>query len=228
MTTQPSDLLLAYNPDFTTFSSNSMPMPLEIADQVATPGATTGGANDDADGYYTDFNTRLEEFVRSYPRLGGGDAPGIDWSAVVIEGGYGSSDDDSTSDSTSDDTSDDTSEDTSDDTSSDSSEENLMEGITIEFTPNSDDIMQTVVSVNSRAAVGGVEPRRLHIVDIVGSRLVDEKNVEDAPAVPDAIEAPEASEATEVSEAPEASADITADIVAAAAVTTEATCARCL
>jgi hypothetical protein len=91
------DLLLAYNDDFTGFTSSStMAQPLEPAGSLATAGPPSwatgvlGGAAD-PDGYYEDFTARLDQFVRRYPRLGGGGRPGgrgqrgdLDWSALVI------------------------------------------------------------------------------------------------------------------------------------------------
>ncbi len=80
---RPEDVLLAYNGEFTGFTSVSeMAQPLE----PFRTGVLGGTA--DPDGYYEDFSARLDRFVRDHPRLGGGGPlpgpGGIDWGAVVV------------------------------------------------------------------------------------------------------------------------------------------------
>jgi len=88
------DLLLAYDADFTGYTSvNEMARPLEPASDLASgprlaaAPASTGflGGTPDPDGYYDDFTARLDRFVRAYPRLGGGGgARALDWGALVV------------------------------------------------------------------------------------------------------------------------------------------------
>ena len=73
----PQDLLLAYDADFTGYTSLSrMAQPLE--DRAAIPRSRqtgTLGGTADPDGYYEDFTARLGRFVREYPMLGAFEAP---------------------------------------------------------------------------------------------------------------------------------------------------------
>jgi hypothetical protein len=71
MTARPSDLMLAYDEDFTGFTSlDRMARPVEsTASMVAGATLTVGGSNS-SDGYYEDFTSRLDRFVRENPRLG--------------------------------------------------------------------------------------------------------------------------------------------------------------
>jgi hypothetical protein len=84
------DVMLAYDPDYVKLTStNDMPLSLEPefvrseAAVGATPkaapprvGITTPGvdASTDADDYYTDFSSQLEEFVKTYAVRGGAEA----------------------------------------------------------------------------------------------------------------------------------------------------------
>ena len=118
------DILLAYDPDFTGFTSlSTMARPLEPVSALATAPTSTRfhggtayagasalavapsstgflGGTADPDGYYDDFTTRLDRFVRAHPRLGGGPSSPLDWRAVVVALGpsFGRENDDSSSD----------------------------------------------------------------------------------------------------------------------------------
>lgn len=86
---KPQDVLLAYNADFTGFTSlNEMAQPLEPESALAR-GTEVGvlGGTPDPDGYYEDFSARLDRFTRLYPRLGvtgGARREGLNWNAIVI------------------------------------------------------------------------------------------------------------------------------------------------
>ena len=81
----PQDVLLAYNDDFTEFTS---------VNKMAQPFQQTGGGSE----YYEDFSTRLERFINLYnPRA-------LSEMTIVVPTGFASSsDDDDDSDSSSDD-----------------------------------------------------------------------------------------------------------------------------
>jgi hypothetical protein len=73
MAADPTDLMLAYNEDFVGLTTtNTMAQTLEVDDDPKPP-ATIGvlGGTADPDGYYEDFTSRLDDFVRNNPRIGG-------------------------------------------------------------------------------------------------------------------------------------------------------------
>jgi hypothetical protein len=98
MVARPHDLLLAYEDDFTGYTSLAgMPHPLELS---TLGGPTYLGGTPDPDGYYEDYTERLARFVEAYPEVkapvpGGGG--GLDWGSLVVHAGYGSDDDESDS-----------------------------------------------------------------------------------------------------------------------------------
>jgi hypothetical protein len=66
----PQDLLLAYNEDFTGYTSlGSMSQPLEHRGRALRPEASVLGGTETSDGYYEDFTASLARFVKDYPRL---------------------------------------------------------------------------------------------------------------------------------------------------------------
>ena len=91
----PQDLLLAYNGDFTGYTSlGSMPQPLEHRGSLRPEGVVLGGTVT-SDGYYEDFTASLARFVKDYPRLAapqarpktGGtaaEARPLNWGAMII------------------------------------------------------------------------------------------------------------------------------------------------
>jgi len=71
-TARPYDILLAYDPDFTGFTSmDHMAQPVEPVETTAAPTIIGGGDSDSLpDDYYEDFTTCLDRFVKNNPRLG--------------------------------------------------------------------------------------------------------------------------------------------------------------
>jgi hypothetical protein len=85
----PQDLLLAYNPGFTGFTSlSNMPQPIEVSDPDDD---LLFGERVTPDGYYEDFTASLNRFVKNYPQIAfpqgglknGGASKALDWGVVV-------------------------------------------------------------------------------------------------------------------------------------------------
>lgn len=102
---KPQDLLLAYDPGFTGYTSlGSMSQPLEPEASGLDDSSTLGGSAT-PDGYYEDFTASLGRFVRDHPLLAGprgGPKTGgaraasgpLNWGTMVISFGAPDDDDD--------------------------------------------------------------------------------------------------------------------------------------
>ena len=84
----PADILLAYNEDFAGYTTiNGLAQYFERKENSSPPMTGVLGGTEDPDGYYSDFTSQLGQFVRAYPRIGGGNASSrrmLDWGAIII------------------------------------------------------------------------------------------------------------------------------------------------